>query len=195
MRVWIPFFPAQHVNCGCLVTRTEHLSENTSSPRRRHRPPRHAARAHIVCTFFCIVALYLLSSITWTHDAHMAERNFSNISGAGSIVSKNARRSVGGLANPTTPDPPAPHADRVAIAPTRAGRRNPRTSPNYCVDIRLVPRRAVSGPKTARRTRTAPGGNALYREGTHVSIRTYPLRLDPEAPDTAADSASGDAEI
>ena len=54
---------------------------------------------------------------------------------------------------------------------------------------------AVSGPKTARRTRTAPGGNALYREGTHVSIRTYPLRLDPEAPDTAADSASGDAEI
>ena len=120
MRVWIPFFPAQHVNCGCLVTRTEHLSENTSSPRRRHRPPRHAARAHIVCTFFCIVALYLESSKFYHVDTprrtcDMAERNFSNISGAGSIVSKNARRSVGGLANPTTR---SQDADRTA-SPSR----------------------------------------------------------------------------
>ena len=168
MRVWIPFSPAQHLDCGgCLVTRTEHLSENTSSRHLAVVTPRHAARAHTdsvhVFLYRCVV-----SSKFYHVDTRrkLAERNFSNISGAGSIVSQRMPDAAWAVSQIRRPAHARTHADRVAIAPTRAGRRNARTRHHRIAWIYvLVPRRAVSGPKTARRTRTAPGGNALYRGG------------------------------
>ena len=158
MQVWIPFSPVQHVDCGCLVP-------ERNGPRRRHRdtarPSTSAARLVPRALDACaharssLLALFryrfayharrygylpelLLSSAT---QIVTSRKYVSNMSGADSgSYQKNARFARRGLAG------------RMQIA--RATRARDITN---CVDDYLVPRRAVSGPKAARRTRTAPG--------------------------------------
>jgi hypothetical protein len=179
MQVWIPFSPVQHVDCGCLVP-------ERNGPRRRHRvrhrpaldvraaPPRASTRAHafrigIISYRFSYHARrygYLPELLLSSATQIVTSRKY--VGRRFRIVSKNARRAAGS-------------APGMQIA--RATRARDITN---CVDDYLVPRRAVSGPTAGRGP--PRGGNALYRGGGDA-------RLDPEAPDAAADSASGGAEI
>jgi len=157
MQVWIPFSPVQHVDCGCLVP-------ERNGPRRRHRdtarPSTSAARlvprALDACAHaFVVIGIISLSiciscTSVWVSSGVASikcdtDRNFSEIclkyvGRRFRIVSEECKSRAARLAG------------RMQIA--RATRARDITN---CVDDYLVPRRAVSGPKAARRTRTAPG--------------------------------------